>query len=169
MIVRSSRLNELGVGLGMLEKVVLRAAEAELAKGRLVVSGPTFALYRGPVMMQVGQEHRSVELTYALLVDEHSGALRVLVWAQQATKSGLAAPAKLVELPPSLVFECPLNVQAERLLGAVPVSWSFAMENLPPGKPVPLSPSLARELARDTSTSNSATIDHALRRALSGR
>jgi hypothetical protein len=166
VIVRSSRLGELGIALGMMEKVVLRAAEAELAKGRLIACGPTFALYRGPAMMQVGQGHQSVELTYAFLVDEHSGALRVLVWAQQATKSGLLLPAKLVELRPNLVFDCPLSVKADRLLGAIPVSWSFAMENLPPGTPVPLSPSLARYLARDPGTRDTETTEQALRRAL---
>jgi hypothetical protein len=76
VVVQSSRLEELCVGLGMVEKIVLRSAEAELAKGRLIASGPTFALYRGPTMMQVGQVHHRVELTYALLVDEHTGALR---------------------------------------------------------------------------------------------
>ena len=169
VIVRSDRLEELGVGLGMVEKIVLRSAEAELAKGRLIASGPTFALYRGPTMMQVGQVHHRVELTYALLVDEHTGALRVLVWSQEAGETRLAAPAKLVELPPNLVFDCPLNVEAERLLGTVPVSWSFAMENLPPGKPVALSPDLARCLARDALPSDSEAMEQALRRALTGR
>jgi hypothetical protein len=169
VIVRSGRLEELGIGLGMVEKVVLRSAEAELAKGRLIASGPTFAMYRGPVKMQVGQIHQSVELTYALLVDEHTGALRVLVWSQEVTKDGLAAPAELVELPPNLDFDCPLDVQAERLLGTVPVSWSFAMENLPPGRPVALSPGLARCLARDALLGDSEAMEQALRRALTGR
>jgi hypothetical protein len=119
-------------------------------------------------MMQVGQVHHSVELTYALLVDEHTGALRVLVWSQEAGETSLAAPAKLVELPPNLVFDCPLNVKAERLLGMVPVSWSFAMEDLPPGKPVALSPDLARCLARSAQPSDLETMERALRRALTG-
>jgi hypothetical protein len=168
VVVQSSRLEALGVGLGMVEKIVLRSAEAELAKGRLIASGPTFALYRGPTMMQVGQLHHSVELTYAILVDEHTGALRVLVWSQEAGETGLAAPATLVELPPNLVFDCPLNVKAERLLGTVPVSWSFAMENLPPGRPVALSPGLARCIARDANQNDAETLERALRQALNG-
>ena len=118
-------------------------------------------------MMQVGQVHQKVEMTYALLVDERTGALRVLVWSQEATREGLAAPAKLVELTPNLVFDCPLNVKAERLLGTVPVSWSFAMDNLPAGKPVPLSRDLARCLAKDPRPSDPETMERALRRALS--
>ena len=55
VVVDSSRLDDLGVNLGMVDKIVLRTAEAELARGRLVASGPAFALYRGPTLMQVGR------------------------------------------------------------------------------------------------------------------
>ena len=47
VVVHSSRLEELGVRLGMVEKIVLRSAEAELAKGRLIASGPTFLCTAG--------------------------------------------------------------------------------------------------------------------------
>ena len=95
VVVHSSRLEELGVRLGMVERIVLRSAEAELAKGRLIASGPAFALYRGPTIMQVGQVHHKVEMTYALLVDERSGALRVacLVSRVRERRSGSAGEA----------------------------------------------------------------------------
>jgi hypothetical protein len=166
VVVRSSRLDELGVRLGMVDRIVLRSAEAELAKGRLIAAGPAFALYRGPTMIQVGQAHHRVELTYALLVDEQSGALRVVVWSQETIKEGLAAPAKLVELTPNLIFDCPLNVKAQKVLGSVPVSWSFAMESLPPGKPASITLDLARCLARDVQSSDPERMEQALRRAL---
>jgi hypothetical protein len=168
VVVRSSRLEALGVSLGMVERFVLRTAEAELAKGRLIAAGPTFALCRGPAMMQVGQVHREVEISYAFLVNEHTGTLRVLAWPQEVTKAGLTPPMKLVELTPNLVFDCRLNVKAERLLGTVPVSWSFAMESPPPGKPVPITPDLARFLARDAQPSDSEAMERAFRHALTG-
>ena len=149
VVVESGRLEELGVRLGMLEKVVLKSAEAELALGRLIAAGTTFALYRGPTFLQEGRAHHRVELFYAFLVDEQSGDLRVLVWSQEGTNDGQAAPARLVELRPNLVFDCPLNVKAEWLLGTVPVSWSFAMEGLPPGQPRPVSSDLRHYLKGD--------------------
>ena len=48
VVVDSGQLEASGVRLGMVEKVVLKSAEAELALGRLSRPGPTFALYRGP-------------------------------------------------------------------------------------------------------------------------
>ncbi len=169
VVVDSGRLEELGVKLGMMEKVVLQSAEAELALGRLIARGPTFALYRGPSVLEVEGVHHKVELFYAFLVDEQSGALRVLVWSAEARKGGPAAPARLVELRPNLVFDCPLNVKAERLLGTVPVSWSFAMESLPPGQPRPMTPDLRRYLGEDARQRDPERMEQALRRALTGR
>ncbi len=169
VVVESGRIEESGVKLGMMEKIVLRSAEAELALGRLIASGPTFALYRGPSVLHVGQLHQKVELSYAFLVDGKTGGLRVLVWPEQAGKGGTPAAARLVELRPSLVFDCPLNVKAERLLGTVPVSWSFAMESLPPGRPRPMTPDLRRYLVGDEKQRDPETLEQALRRALSGR
>ena len=83
VVVESGRLEESGVKLGMIEKIVLQSAEAELAQGRLVARGPAFALYHGPSVMEVEGVHHKVELYYAFLVDERSGALRVLVWPQE--------------------------------------------------------------------------------------
>ncbi len=169
VVVDSGRLEELGFRLGMMEKVVLQSAEAELTLGRLIARGPAFALYHGPTVLQVEGVHQKVELFYAFLVDEQSGAMRVLVWSEKTRKGGPAAPARLVELMPSLVFDCPLNVKAERLLGTVPVSWSFAMEGLPPGQPRPITPDLRRYLVGDARRRDPERMEQALRRALTGR
>ena len=170
IVVESGRLEELGVKLGMIEKFVLQSAEAELAQGRLIARGPAFALVPRTVC-PVGDEgvHHEIELFYAFLVDEQNGALRVLVWPEEARKGGPTAPARLVELRPNLVFDCPLNVKAERLLGTVPVSWSFAMESLPPGQPRPITPDLMRYLVGDAQRRDLEGIEQALRRALTGR
>jgi hypothetical protein len=169
VVVESGRLEESGVKLGMMEKLVLQSAEAQLALGRLIASGPTFALYRGPTVLQAGQVHHKVELSYAFLVDGRTGGLRVLVWPEEVGKGGPAAPARLVELRPNLVFDCPLNVKAERLLGTVPVSWSFAMQSLPPGQPRPMTPDLRRYLAGDAQLRDPERMEQALRRVLTGR
>jgi hypothetical protein len=169
VVVDSGRLGELGVRLGLMEKIVLQSAEAEVAQGRLIASTPTFALNCGPTILQMGQAHQKVELSYAFLVDQQSGDLRVLVWPQAARRGGPAAPARLLELRPNLLFDCPLNVKAKRLLGTVPTSWSFAMESLPPGQPRPISPALGRYLAGDTQPRDPEWIEQALQSTITGR
>ena len=165
-MVDSGRLPELGIRLGLMEKAVLQAAEAELARGRLVAWTSTFALYRGPAMLQVGHSHQKVDLFYAFLVDPRRGMLRVLVWPQGVQEDGPTTQAMPVELSPNLLFECPLNVRADRLLGVLPTSWSFAMESVPPGMPRPISAALARYLAENVQRPDPVRMEQAIREAL---
>lgn len=167
VVVHSDQLEGSGVDLGLVERIVLEKAEAELARGRLLAATPTFALYRGPVAMPGENGHHKVLLSYAFLVRPHNGALRTFVWSTLAQPDGTERSMQVVELKPNLVFDCPLNVQADRLLGTVPVSWSLAMESLPPGQsrtvPAPLSRLLTMPHA---GASNSAMVEQTVRRVL---
>ncbi len=167
VFVESGRLRESGVRLGMIDKIILQSAEEKLAQGQLIARSSTFAIYHGPSVLDVEGVHENIELYYAFLVDARTGALRVFAWPQ-AEKGRAPAPARLVELRPDLIYDCPLNVKAERLLGAVPVSWSFAMESLPPGQPRPMNADLRRLLIRavDTQGRDLDGVEQALRRAL---
>lgn len=142
VLVRSGRLAESGVRLGLVEKVVLKSAEAELNQGKLVAATPTFALYRAPTVMRGQSQHQRVIFSYAFFVEPRRGGLRTFVWARDALSVKASATTEVVELKPNLVYDCRLSVEAGKVLGTVPVSWSFAMESLPPGEgrdvPTPL-------------------------------
>jgi hypothetical protein len=133
-----------------VDQTVLKSAESVLNRGRLILASPNFAIYHGPAFVLSGHEHRQAELYYALLADARTGALRTIVWAQDTERGNALMSQRLVELEPNLVYDCPLNVNAQRLLGTVPVSWSFAMENLPPGHGRPLTAELSRLLPLKT-------------------
>jgi hypothetical protein len=133
-----------------------------------MASTPTFALYRAPAAMAVGDEHHNVEMFYAFLVDQENGGLKTLVWALDTTVTNPPAPRQVVELPPSLVYDCSLDVKAKRLLKAVPISWSFAMRELPPGRGRGLPRDLARYLAAAIRNPvESVSLERALRLATS--
>jgi hypothetical protein len=169
VVVHSGRLEESGVSLGMMEKMVLKSAEAELLRGRLIAATPTFALYRAPALLQWVQSHRKVIVYYAFLVTPTSGKLRTFVWAEDAQRRAGTASTEVVELEPGLVYDCGVNVLAERLLGAVPVSWSFAMESLPPGRvrTVPLNLAQARQPGRSAAV-DSRIMEKEIRQSLTG-
>jgi hypothetical protein len=147
VVIAPGRTAEVGVDLGLTDRIVLDAAEEQLRRGKLTAATPTFALYRGPAAMLVGGEHHDIEVCYAFLVDPERGGLRTFVWARDMEGTDRPAPGRVVELPPNLVYECRLDVKAKRLLGALPVSWSFAMTGLPPGRPRDSTREMARFLA----------------------
>jgi hypothetical protein len=135
VVVRSDVSDSSGVKLSMVERQILATAETELKRGRLIAVTPTFALLRAPTALLVGTQHRKIDLYYAIWVDPPSGQLHTVVWMKREdSPSSPAAPRTLTVLGSYPIFECPLDVQATRLARLVPVSWSFAMRSLPPGR-----------------------------------
>jgi hypothetical protein len=168
VVVAPGQAAAVGVELGVMDRMVLGAAERELDRGRIAASTPTFALYRAPAAMVVGNEHHDVEISYAFLVDPGSGDLERFIWARERTAKVRQGPTPIVELPPDLVDDCPLDVKARRLLGAIPVSWSFAMMELPPGRRVVIPVELARLLDEaGRKPINAASLERAFREATS--
>jgi hypothetical protein len=169
-VVTTASLGPTGVDLGTVDRLVLGAAEKEMARGRLAARTPTFALLRSPVMLRVGPAHRNGWLSYAFLVDPASGSLRTLTWWFDADPAARRTVEQAIALRPSLVFDCGLDVAAGRILGTVPVSWSFAMGALPPGTPVQI-PSSVQPLMANGSLSPAEVdaLERGLRNAREGR
>jgi hypothetical protein len=122
--------------LGLIERQVLDRGAEELQKGRVLASSPTFTLYGAPCTLQTRSGHAQVRLLYGLLVDPTTGSLTTVVWAIPSESSSPLSPSALVLLAPRLVYTCGLDVAAVRLLGTVPINWTFAIRSLPPGRDV---------------------------------
>ncbi len=127
IVVSSDRLQALGLKLSTVEQIVLDAAESELAEARIIARTSTFALLRSPVTLVVHGKHKKVDLFYAFCVDPTTGRLRVGVWSMWPGAINKTPPPNVIDLAPKTNFDCELDVQAKRLLGTVPYSWSFAM------------------------------------------
>jgi hypothetical protein len=170
IVVTSASAEALGVELSTIPRIVLDRTEHEMADGRLVARTPTFALYRAPVELAVDQVHRKVLLNYGLLVDPSTGALTTTVWWVDAEANPRPPAKEMVIVQPSVVFESELDVSANRILGSLPLSWSFALRSLPPGKALAIPPSLQRWTARDPESHEDAQVFEAtLRAALPAR
>jgi hypothetical protein len=166
-VVMSNSLPAQGIDLGIVARTVLDRAEQELRRGRLVARTPTFALFSAPAMMRVGTGHRELLLRYALVVDPANGSLRTLVWAIAPEPARRTAARTMVLLTPSLIYDCGLDVLANRLFGALPVNWSFAMRGLPTGQPRTMPAELQAWSVRDIrSPVEAGQLEDALRLAL---
>jgi hypothetical protein len=146
IVVSSDRLQSLSIHLSTVEQIVLEVAESDLAEARIIVRTSTFALLRTPAVQVVAGKHRKVDLYYAFCVDRSTGRLRVGVWSMWPGGVDQPPPPALIELQPKTRFDCAVDVRARRLLGTIPVSWSFAIRSLPPGRSVGVSASLGRQL-----------------------
>ena len=127
--------------LGIVERQVVPRAEEQLARLRIVAKTPTMIVLKAPTIFKVGDNHREVGLFYAFIVNPETGVPTTFLWIRPMDESSpeekvySAVPARI--LPPGLKYDCPLDVSANRLLGSIPVGWSFAMTKMPPGHKVP--------------------------------
>ena len=147
IVVTADRLEALGLDhLSMVQRMVLDAAEVEMAEGRIIARTPTFALFRAPItMIDTGGKHSKFNIHYAFCVEHTTGKLHVGVWALRPPSEPQQAPTTIVRLSSSNpMFPCELDVKARRILGTVPFSWSFAVRTLPPGDRLRVPPSLGR-------------------------
>ena len=134
VVVASDRLEALSIKLSTVEQMVLEAAEAELAESRIIAFTSTFALLRSPAMLAVRGKHHKVDLYYAFCVDPGTGRLRVGAWSMWPGAVKQPPPPAVIELASKTIYRCDIDVQAKRVLGTVPYSWTFAMTKLPPGQ-----------------------------------
>ncbi len=167
-VISRATLKSQGVSLSALDGLVLGRAEAALTRGRLAARTPTFALYETPVeFADPSGIHRSILLRYALLVDRRSGRLTTVCWPIPDPPSRGEPPETIRLLPPNLVFRCGLHVKAGRVVGRLAVSWKIAMDDLPPGRTVPMGEPLRSLSTRDFgSPEDSAELEEAVRRAV---
>jgi hypothetical protein len=174
IVVSADMLNALGLThLTTVQRMVLDAAEAEMAEGRIIARTATFALFCSPVTILdagAGGRHSKANLYYAFCVNRTTGRLDVAVWTLKPESTLQQAPATMVKLASAVVFPCELDVRAKRILGTVPYSWSFAMRDLPPGRKLRVPPALGKlivETSRHPAESDPDELERLLRNTLS--
>ncbi len=138
VVVASDRVEALGMRLSTVEQMVLDAAEAELAESRIVAFTSSFALLRSPATLVVGGKHHKVDLYYAFCVEPTTGKLRVGAWSMWPGDRPQPPPPFVIDVAPKTKFDCAIDVQAKKVLGVVPFSYSFAMQKLPDGHEIPI-------------------------------
>jgi hypothetical protein len=149
------------------QRLILTAMSLETSRSRLAARTPTFALLRSPVTFLVAGNHQKVNMMYALLVDPSSGSLATIVWPELATeKHPLRARRPTVN-----VFDSPMDIKAKKILGNIPVSWSFAIRELPSGTDIDLPEAIRGRVADADDEIDPAEADEledSLRRLLAG-
>ena len=156
VVATTASLDRLGLRLSWMARRVLARGDRDLAQSRLVAQSPTFAVFESPSRMVVAGRHRDVRVRHALLAGPGEG-LGWCVWAVGAAPGDRRLVSPPTGLRPGGRSDCALDVTAERVLGAVPLNWSFAMKSLPQGRPLPMNPGLREHAEADELTGPAAT------------
>lgn len=166
VIVAATNVGEASGEWSTKERIILAAGSRELGRASLAAATPTFALLRTPTTCVVGRTHETVDVMYAVLVEQGSSRVRLFACKPIAHD---AAPV-IRELKTPAIVDGPLHVKAKTIAG-YPVSWSFAMTDIPAGDERDVPDDLARRLqpaSLDAADPRAADVEAAFR-AFAGR
>lgn len=151
--VTTADASRLGVSLGIFGRQMLLENEKQLATARLIARTSTLLIFDTPALLLRDEEHRDYVMRHFIWVDPHSGRTAALVWILEQDDNGkmrVVADEPLRWLPPGLKEDRAIHVDGDHFsfLG-IPDERAFALEDLPPGKPIPWSAE-TRALAAET-------------------
>ena len=165
VVATAASLETLGLDLSWVARRVLEYGDRDIARSRLVARTPTFAVFETPTRMVVGGHHRDVWVRHALLAGPGAD-LAWWIWAIRKGEGGGWLVRGPVGLTSGYISDGTLDVAVEHALGPVPLKFSFAMNALPPGLPLPLTRALRELTAAETLTGPEAgTLERDLRAA----
>ena len=149
-VITPETAKQFGVEMNWITSEILTTGYAVQRQARMVIHGPSFGLMDTPVWFRGGESNRLVRYRYALLVDDATGRLSVLLWSLGADGGPCGDLTTMVAVGPDTIDTAELVVDpaAFSKLG-IPSEAAFAVEQLPPGRRLPLPPEL-RPLAAQT-------------------
>lgn len=132
---------KVGVNLGLFGRMMLSENEKKLATATITARTSTLMIIDTPAILLRGTEHRKYVMRHFIWVEPSTGRNAALVWLIDHDSSG--NPTIDTNEPPRWA---PAGLQEDRaihvdgrefnLLG-IPSEMAFAIEDLPPGKPIP--------------------------------
>jgi hypothetical protein len=159
---------ECGVELGWITRSILSTAYERQQKSSMVVfQGPTAWLVDTPVWFHRNGKHTLHRFRYLLLADGPGGPLDVVVWTV-GPNGELDDPPTAVRLKPNTIDEAELVVDKSEFMLGVPSEAAFAVDRLPPGRPIGELPAELRPLAGQSrfTADEAAALEAGIRRIL---
>lgn len=169
LIITKQTHAQLGANLGFLKSLILDRAEERMALLQLMAATDTMTIIDVPTIFSTDDQHRTVILRYACLIDPATGGLATVVWridlGRREAYDGVVGQAILME--PNLISTSPLHVDGSRVTAGIPASDAIAVSRMPPGPRFDLPVSVAalaggKELSRRTAEQLEAAIRAAL-------
>lgn len=144
VIVTSATQQQLGANLGLLPSAVLQQTEQSLSQYVEVARSPTMCVLDCPSVIVRGDQHETVTLRQAVIVDPRNGQLFSVFWFLDKDP---ARPERLLGgechlMASNLVYDCQMRVDRDEFTLGIPGPEAFAMVALPANRPVPLTSEL---------------------------
>jgi hypothetical protein len=154
VIVDVDSAERLGLDLSLIDRYVLDQNVERLSGPRLAARSSTLMIFDAPAILARGGNHRDATMRHLVWVDSDSGQTAVAAWflvdrESAADKSPAVLRGKPLRVLPSGIREKRrIRVDADEFFLGIPTERAFAMQSLPPGRPIAWTDRLASLASR---------------------
>ncbi len=137
---------ELGFKLNFIQRQILFVSEKLIDNVHLVARTSTLTIFDTPTVMLRDGEHRSFIIRYFVWVDSRSGAAGSMTWLleRDTDQTSVVATEPIRQLPPAFHEDRRYHVDSNEFTFGIPSKRAFALESLPPGRPLAWAPDAIR-------------------------
>ena len=145
-IVSADSHKEHGVELDFFAKQILSRSEGSLRQARVLAAGDSYRVFDAEAIVRHDSEHQRMKIRHIVWVNKKSGKLATMQWLLRPVRNG---ELQMVEgvvhaLPPKYLEDRVFSVKAEEFTFGVPSEKALAIDKLPNGKLVPVTPELKK-------------------------
>lgn len=138
-VVTPDGAKKVGAELGFIQKRMLQENQKQLLTTRLIARTSTLLVFDVPTLMFREGEHEDFLTRHFVWIDSQTGKNGALVWLMKEDSDGRLSVSNepLRWIPRGMKEKRKVHVDKSLfLLGGIPTERAFALEDLPPGKPV---------------------------------
>lgn len=138
-IVTSDKARSMGLYLGFIQSNMLSENEKQLDTVRVITRTTTLVIFDTPAILLRQAQHQDFLMRHFVWVDSRTGRNAALVWLlkQDATGTWKVADEPMRWLPPGMKEDRAIHVDGDEFsFFGIPNDRAFALEDLPPGKPI---------------------------------
>ncbi len=145
-IVSSDSHEEHGVELDFFARQVLSRSEGSLRQARVLAIGDSYRVFDAEAIVRHDSDHQRMKIRHIVWVNKKSGRLATMQWLlRPAPGGGLQMVEDVVHaLPPKYLEDRVFSVKADEFTFGVPSEKALAIDKLPSGKLVPVTPELKK-------------------------
>lgn len=154
VIVDVDSAERLGLDLSLIDRYVLDQNVERLSGPRVAARSSTLIIFDAPAILARGDDHRDATMRHLVWVDSDSGQTAVAAWflvdreAAADDSPAVLRGEPLRVLPGGVREKRRIRVDGDEFFLGIPTERAFAMQSLPPGRPIAWTDRLASLASR---------------------
>lgn len=154
-VVHSDNYQAYGAQLSFFQRQMLAENERQLGTIKAIARGNSLLMFDVPALMLVKDKHVDFTIRHLIWIDTKTGKLATMVWLLQADRAkqlSVVSTEAIRWMESSTVEDRAIHVDGAEFTLGIPSKRAFALEQMPPGRPIAWVPGASSLAAQEAYT-----------------